>query len=519
MVPRGGPVNLASIIDEHAPDATALIFNNRVTSYGELRDEVARCRGGLRELGVESGDRVAVMCSNGVPFVVVYLAALGLGAVTVPLNPTSPAPELQCEIAVVGAKVVVVERSSAATWANVDRETVPSVRAVVSTDPAASHPTAASSDVVPFDRLLSSEPVERIEVSDDHLAVLIFTSGTAGSPRAAMLTHGNLLSNIEQGLSATGHFNGDDVIYGVLPLFHIFGLNVVLGLGLRVGATVLLVQRFDPATAAESIQDRHITVVPGAPALWAAFAQLDDLPADTFSTVRLALSGASRLPVTVAETMLERFGVEIREGYGLTEASPIVTTSTGAPVRFGSVGRALSGVEVRLVGINGDALVGDVGEVWVRGDNVFAGYLDDPEATAAVFSDDGWLRTGDMAIADDDGYMYLVDRVKDLIIVSGFNVYPAEVEEMLVLHPEIAEVGVIGVPHPHTGEAVKAYVVVQPGSLLDEETVIDFALDHLARYKCPSKVIFVESLPRNASGKLVRRSLDDALRVGMTPAS
>ena len=161
--------------------------------------------------------------------------------------------------------------------------------------------------------------------------------------------------------------------------------------------------------------------------------------------------------------MLERFGVEIREGYGLTEASPIVTTSTGAPVRFGSVGRALGGVQVRLVGSNGDALVGDVGEVWVKGDNVFAGYLDDPEATAAVFHD-GWLRTGDMATADDDGYLYLVDRVKDLIIVSGFNVFPAEVEEMLITHPEVLEVGVIGVPHPHTGEAVKAYVVLQPGS-------------------------------------------------------
>jgi long-chain acyl-CoA synthetase len=289
----------------------------------------------------------------------------------------------------------------------------------------------------------------------------------------------------------------------------------VLGMGLRVGATVVLVQRFDPATAVQSIQDRGVTVIPGAPVMWAAFAHFDGLPADTFSTVRLALSGASRLPVTVAEAMVERFGVEIREGYGLTEASPIVTTSTGAPVRFGSVGCALSGVQVRLVGSNGDALVGDVGEVWVKGDNVFAGYLDDPEATAAVFHD-GWLRTGDMATADDDGYLYLVDRVKDLIIVSGFNVFPAEVEEMLITHPEVVEVGVIGVPHPHTGEAVKAYVVLQPGSLLDEEALIDFSLDHLARYKCPSKVIFVESLPRNTSGKLVRRSLDDALRVGMS---
>ena len=515
-------MNLASIIDAHAPDATALIFNNRATTYGELRDQVDRCRGGLRALGVESGDRVALLCSNGVHFVVVYFAALGLGAVTVPLNPASPAPELQNEIAVVRAKVVVVERSSAVTWAGVDRAAVPSVEYVVTTDPAASHPSAnaaSSGEFVPFEQLLTSEPVPRLDVTPDHLAVMIFTSGTAGAPRAAMLSHGNLSSNIEQGLSANGHIRAEDVIYGVLPLFHIFGLNVVLGLAMRVGATVVLVQRFDPATAAQSIQARGVTVIPGAPPLWAAFAHFDGLAGDTFSTVRLALSGASRLPVVVAETMLERFGVEIREGYGLTEASPIVTTSTGAPVRFGSVGRALSGVQVRLVGSNGDdALVGDVGEVWVKGDNVFAGYLDDPEATAAVFSDDGWLKTGDMATADDDGYLYLVDRVKDLIIVSGFNVYPAEVEEMLITHPEVAEVAVIGVAHPHTGEAVKAYVVVQPGSQLDEETLIDFSLDHLARYKCPSKVIFVESLPRNASGKLVRRSLDDALRIGLTPS-
>jgi long-chain acyl-CoA synthetase len=342
----------------------------------------------------------------------------------------------------------------------------------------------------------------------------MFTSGTAGAPRAAMLSHGNLLANLDQSLSANGHIDADDVIFGVLPLFHIFGLNVVIGLGLRVGATLLLVQRFDPSTAVQSIQDRGVTVIPGAPALWAAFAHFDDLAPDAFASVRLALSGASRLPISVAEAMRARFGIEIREGYGLTEASPIVTTSTGGPVRFGSVGRVLAGVEIRLVSADGDALVGDVGEIWVRGANVFQGYYDDPEATSAVLTEDGWLRTGDMATADDDGYLYLVDRSKDLIIVSGFNVYPAEVEEMLLTHPAVAEVAVVGVPHPHTGEAVKAYVVTVPGNDVDEDTLIEYSLDHLARYKCPSKVIFVDALPRNASGKLVRRSLDDALRVG-----
>ena len=507
-------MNLAEIIDDHAPDSTALIWNNRATSYGELRSQVDHLRGGLASLGVGDGDRVALVLTNGVPFVVTYLAVLGLGGVIVPLNPTSPAPELEEEISTVGATVVVIDRSCTATWANVDAAAVPTVTAVVTTDP-----DAAGAELISFDKLLESEPVERVDVEADHLAALLFTSGTAGSPKAAMLTHGNLRANNEQSLSAKGHMNGDDVVYCVLPVFHIFGLNVVLGLALTVGATVVLVQRFDPTTALQSIADRGVTVIPGAPGMWAAFTLLEDVPPDAFATVRLALSGASRLPLSVFTAMQDKFGVEVLEGYGLTEASPIVTTSTGAPARPGSVGRALQGVEVRLVGAGGDALVGDVGEVWVRGDNVFVGYLDDPEATAAVLNEDGWLLTGDMATADDDGYLYLVDRAKDLVIVSGFNVYPAEVEETLMTHPDVVEAGVVGVPHPHTGEAVKAYVVLRTGSLLDEETLIDYSLDRLARYKCPSKIIFVESLPRNTSGKVVRRSLDDALRIGLSPTT
>jgi long-chain acyl-CoA synthetase len=455
---------------------------------------------------VESGDRVALLLGNSPHFVIGYLATIGLGAVVVPLNPTSPGPELESELRVVGAKVVVVDKVSTVNWSHVDPSLVPTIETVINTE--------STHGVVGFDDLVtSSEPLATVEVDTSHLAALMFTSGTAGAPRAAMLTHGNLMANLDQSLSAEGHIDRDDVIFGVLPLFHIFGLNVVIGLGLRVGATILLVQRFDPSTAVQSIQDRKVTVIPGAPALWAAFAHFDDLAPDAFATVRLALSGASRLSITVAEAMRDRFGIEIREGYGLTEASPIVTTSTGSPVRFGSVGRALQGVEIRLVGVDGDALVGDVGEVWVKGDNVFAGYYDDPEATAAVLTD-GWLRTGDMATTDDDGYLYLVDRSKDLIIVSGFNVYPAEVEEMLVRHPDVVEAAVVGVPHPHTGEAVKAYVVARPGADVDEEALIEHSLDHLARYKCPTKIIFVDALPRNATGKLVRRSLDDALRVG-----
>lgn len=506
-------MNLAGIIDGHDAGTTALIWRNRVTTYGELRDRVAACRGGLASIGVGRGDRVALLLGNSPHFAVVYLATLGLGAVAVPLNPASPGPELATEIGVVGAKVVVVDKLGASNWAHIDRSAVPTVDTVVTTEAEGHH-----DDTVTYDAMLTAEPVAVVDVPPDHVAALMFTSGTAGSPRAAMLTHGNLRANLDQSLSNPGHIDAGDVIYGVLPLFHIFGLNVVIGLGLCVGATIVLVQRFDPATAAQSIRDRGVTVIPGAPALWAAFAHFDELEADTFATVRLALSGASRLSITVAQTIRDRFGLTIGEGYGLTEASPVVTTSTGVATRFGSVGRALDGVEIRLVNVNGDALVGDVGEVLVRGANIFAGYYEDPVATANVLDADGWLHTGDMATVDDDGYLYLVDRSKDLIIVSGFNVYPAEVEEMLALHPAVLEAAVVGVAHPHTGEAVKAYVVARPDTDVDEETLIEFSLDHLARYKCPSKVIFVTALPRNNSGKLVRRNLDDALRVGVEPA-
>jgi len=503
----GAPgINVARIIEGHDGDAVALISRNRAMTYGELRDQVARARGGLADLGVADGTRVALLCGNGHPFVVAYLAALGLGAVVVPLNPSSPASELVRELDVVHADVVVVDRSAAGTWRGIDRTTVGSVRHVVAVE------GDAVADAMAWETLVASDPVEVVDVAAGHLAVLMFTSGTAGAPRAAMLTHGNLLANLDQARSTIDRIGPEDVVYGVVPLFHIFGLNVVLGLSLAAGAAVLLVQRFDPATAIESIRARNVTRVPGVPTMWAAFAHFDEAPADSFATVRTASSGAAKLPVAVAQRVKERFGVSIAEGYGLTEAAPIVATSAGLTPRFGSVGKVLAGVELRVVDDDGsDVLVGDAGEIWVRGPNVFAGYLDDAEASERVLTPDGWLRTGDIAVVDEEGWLYLVDRSKDLVIVSGFNVFPAEVEDVLAGHPDVAEVGVIGVPHPHTGEAVKAFVVLEPGATLDEDALVDYARDHLARYKCPSKVLFVDQLPRNASGKLLRRSLETDL--------
>ncbi len=495
-------MNLAHIIDPHPADKVAIISRGRPTTYGALREQVAHVRAGLANLGVGKGDRVALLCSNGRYFVDLYLAALGLGAVTVPLNPASPAPEIEREVRTVGAKVVVVEPLAAHAWAQIDRRRLPTVEHVVATESG----TVAGADAA-FDDLLGSARLESIDVADDDLAALIFTSGTAGSPRAAMLSHGNLLANLEQSRSTDG-IHESDVVYGVLPMFHIFGLNVVLGLTLARGATVMLVQRFDPFTALETIRERGITVIPGAPPMWLAFSHFDEAPADSFATVRLALTGAAKMPEEPTRHLEARFGLVLREGYGLTEASPVVTSSAGLTPKVGSVGKVLDGIQVRLVDEHGDdALEGDSGEIWVKGPNVFQGYLDEPEATARVLTTDGWLRTGDIAVVDDDGYLYLVDRAKDLIIVSGFNVYPAEVEEVLMEHPDVLEVGVVGVPHPHTGEAVKAFVVLKPGATAHEDTLVSWCLDSLARYKCPAKILFVDELPRNVSGKLLRRSL------------
>jgi long-chain acyl-CoA synthetase len=496
-------MNLAAILDHHDDNAVALISRGRPTTYAALRDQVDHLRGGLASVGIGRGDRVALLCSNSRHFVVSYFAIIGIGAVAVPMNPLSPSPEIEAELRDVGASTVIIEKLSTATWLNVDRTTVPTVSTVITCD-GSNVPAGA----LVIDDLLAADPIERAEVDADHLSTLIFTSGTAGKPRAAMLTHGNLAANLTQSRSTKNHVGPDDAIYTVLPLFHIFGLNVCLNLGLSVGATVVLIQRFDPVTAVETIADRGVTVIPGTPSMWTAFAHFDELSGDEFANVRLCLSGASRLPVAVARVMHDRFGVEICEGYGLTEASPVVTSSIGGPVKFGSVGRVLDGVEVRLVNDDGDIPPGDIGEIWVRGPNVFAGYFDAAEATAAVLTPDGWLRTGDMATLDDDGYIYLVDRAKDLVIVSGFNVFPAEVEEVLEMHPDVVDAGVIGVAHPHTGEAVKAFVVARDGSDIDEESLIEFCRGRLARYKCPSKVLFVDELPRNTSGKLVRRQLD-----------
>ncbi|MDA2957099.1 MAG: AMP-binding protein [Actinomycetota bacterium] len=501
-------MNLASIVDGHEDSRPAIVSRGRVTDYGTLRSQVAGLRGSLVALGVGRNDRVALVCGNSRAFMVSYLATIGLGAIAVPLNPLAPAPELQRELEVVSPTLVVLEASGMPSFTGLSFDRLASLRHVILTDRQGATSIPDSLDAHSFDEMVAGDPVPVVEVDDRQPAVLVFTSGTAGSPRAAILTHRNLMANIEQNRRMPDHVRADDVVFGVLPVFHIFGLNVVIGMSLDAGASIVLVQRFDPVTAIETIGQRGVTVVPGAPPVWVAWSMLEGFGTSHFASVRLALTGAARTPPEVADRLAEKFGITLREGYGLTEASPVVTSSVGVEPRRESVGRVVPGVEVRVVDSDGsDIIAGDSGEVLVRGENVFVGYWNDAAATARVLDDDGWLHTGDIATVDGDGYLYLLDRAKDLIIVSGFNVFPAEVEEVLMRHPAVREAGVVGVPHPQTGESVRAYVVLNEGHEADEDTLIDHCHDHVARYKCPNKVLIVESLPHNHFGKLLRRSL------------
>jgi long-chain acyl-CoA synthetase len=482
-------VNLVSVLLRHAadrPDAPALVEGTRVVSYAEIEALAAEAACGLARLGVAAGDRVAIASHNDVAFVTAYLGALWAGAVAVPLNPLAPGAVLSAQTERVQAARLLCGSGT---------EDLLDVAGAV-----------AISD------LLTGERMEaEAERDDAELAVLLFTSGTAGAPRAAMLSHGNLAANIGQVQEHPGLRVGeDDVGLGALPFFHVFGLNVALGVGLHAGGVTVLLDHFDAARAVELVRSHGVTILAGVPTMYDAILELPDELASpaSFSSVRRAVSGAAELPLALAEAFRERFGVTIHEGYGLTEAAPIVsTTAVEHGPRFGSIGPPLPGVEVRLVGDDGeDVVAGDPGEIWVRGPNVFAGYWDDPEATARVLAD-GWLRTGDVAVVDDDGFLCLVDRKKDLIIVSGFNVFPAEVEDVLLAHPAVADAAVVGVPHPRTGEAVAAWVVAEPGASLTVDEVREHAARQLARYKVPSTVDVVDALPRNEAGKLLRREL------------
>jgi long-chain acyl-CoA synthetase len=487
------------------PDTVALIADDRSLTYGQLEDRVRRVAGALSGIGVTKGDRVAILFGTVPEFVEVLHGAWRLGAVAAPVNVMLTPDELGYVLADAEASVVVT-----------DREFLPSVLAVRDRLADLHHVVVARGRsprrTESYEKLLARAPdPPPVTVHPDDLALLGYTAGTTANPKGAMLTQGNLLANLDQMSQVPAlHEAESDVVLLALPLFHIYALNVVLGITLREGATAVLVERFDPVRTLETVKRHRVTVLFGAPRMFAAWLRAAGTKDVDLSSVRLAVSGAAALPAEVLEAFRVRFGITIWEGYGLTETAPaLTTTALGSEGRPDSIGLALPGVEIRLVDDDGrDVDEGDPGEIVVRGSNVFAGYWRKPEETEAAFRD-GWFRTGDVAFRDDDGYLHIVDRTKDLVIVSGFNVYPREVEEAIASHPAVAECTVIGVPDERTGEAVKAFVVPAAGQSLTEEDVLAHATERLARFKWPKEIAIVKELPKHVTGKVLRRRLRD----------
>lgn len=477
-------------------DKAALIAAGSTHTYAELDRQASSIAAGLHSIGVRKGDRIAFAVGNTPEFVGLHYGTLRAGAASVPLNPGFKAAELRPFLSRIAPRVIVGSEGA--------------VNEIMSAGP---HPAPVfvigqHATARPFSDLEGLPGTAVVETGSDDLAVLAYTSGTAGSPKAAQLTHGNLDANLQQLLGVPGDkTEPSDRVLGVLPLYHVFALNVILGLSIRQGATVVLEETFDPVSTMRRIVEHEVTIIVGVPPMFKAWLALPNSSSFDLSKVRFAASGASPLAPEVIERFRSAFGVEIWDGYGLSETSPVVSTTRMGEQRPGSIGKPLPGVEVKVVDSEGnEALPGDPGELWVRGPNVFSGYWKSEEASELVFSGD-WFKTGDIGYRDEQGYLWLVDRRKEVIDVSGFNVYPKEVEEALVAHPFVRDAAVVGEPDPHQGEMVKAYVVLEEGELVGEDQLIVHCATRLARFKVPKEIEVVPELPRTAAGKLIRRKL------------
>ncbi|HZG98642.1 MAG TPA: AMP-binding protein [Nocardioidaceae bacterium] len=496
----------------------------RELTWAELDGRVDAVAAGLSGRGLRVGQRVGLCAANGIDFVVCYLAALRCGLLAVPINPRSATGEVvrvladsRCRLVVADAATAPTVRAAVGGLVDALAASSESVRAATPVPQL----VVTAGPVLPGDRLLeelaSAGGRVASPVDPESLAVLLHTSGTSGRPRAAMLTHRALLANVAQLAAIEPPVLGpDDVVLGLLPLFHVYGLNAVLGQVLSHGARLVLVERFDAEETLAVVEAEQVTNLPVVPAVIAAWAGRDDL-AERLRSVRLAVSGAAPLEPELAALFTEQTGVRLEQGYGLTECAPVVTSTlvaaaTRQPLppaaERSSVGAPLPGVSLRIVDTGGHVLEpGDVGEVCVHGDNLFSGYWPDrhdgPDA-------EGWWRTGDLGLLDPDGRLELVDRLRELVIVSGFNVYPFEVEEVISEVPGVAGAAVIGVADADTGEAVVAYIVLSPDAA-SAEKVVDSVRSHcaerLARFKWPRTVNVVSGLPYSATGKVAKGRL------------
>lgn len=487
--------NLAFYLERHAAETPALITPNGTITHDELRAEISRWRTALTRSGVRPGDRVALLTGNHPDFVYAHVATIGLGAISVPLNCDSPPAELVPQLEAVDPVVVHVGPEGEEVWAR-----IPSPFA----DRRLSPPAAAASDG-------NGAPADDpgvVAVAKAEPALLIFTSGTAGPSKPAILTHDNLVSSLQSVLSLPLDLVTQPQNYlAVIPLFHVFGVHMVVHLALITGGSVTLDNYGNAQHMLELIRDHRPTVVAGPPALWQRMVTQGGQATD-FGSVKLAVSGAAALPPKLAVQVDDQLGLVLHDGYGLTESSAVAASTLGVEdPPLGSVGLLMPGVEARIVDSDGsECLTGDPGELWLRGPMISPGYWgeDEPHASRA---DDGWLRTGDVAVVDEHGYLAIVGRQKDLIIVSGFNVFPAEVEAALMTHPGVAQVGVVGEPLDATGEAVVAFVVPEPGATLDDSELWAHCGERLARYKVPHRFVIAEELPLGPTGKLRRNQL------------
>ena len=503
------PFNLATILRESArarPGRTALISGTHRMTYAELDAASDRLATGLRHRGLRPGDAVGLQLPNVPQFAVAYFGILKAGCVAVPMNVLLKAREAAHVLRDSDARLLI-------TWAGAAEEAAKAAAdvglgdLVVLTTPGVPQPPLGQ----PFERLLAV-PAERAplhQTDPGDVAVIVYTAGTTGRPKGAELTHFQLYMNADTPGRLFG-IRDDDVVLVVLPLFHVFALSSILDVCVRFGATMTLVPRFDAAAVLDTIERDRVTVFEGVPTMYVALLGQPDLAGRDLSSLRVAVSGGAPIPAEVLDEFERTFGVVILEGYGLSETASTTTFNPSAHERrVYSVGKPIWGVEVEIRDAQDRPLPGGrdhVGEIVVRGVNVMRGYHGDPAATAAAVVD-GWFHTGDLGYVDEDGFVFVVDRKKELIIRGGYNVYPREVEDVLYTHPAVAEAAVVGVPDARLGQEVKAYVALRPGRRATAEEIIEHVRERLASYKYPRSVEFRDTLPKNAANKILKREL------------
>ena len=482
---------------ERYPNRTALRCDDLQFTYAEFDAAAARVATLLERAGVEPGDRVGLMLPNTPAFALAFYGIMYRGAVAVPMNPLLKAREVSYYLSNSGAK------------------------ALFATPAFAEEATAGAAEVgaecwvvddAGLKKLIADLPEQDspVECGDHDVAVILHTSGTTGKPKGAMLTHGNLSRNCEVSVRTLVETGQDDVVMGCLPLFHVFGLTCGLNGTVFAGGMLTLLPRFEPRKAIEIIERDAVTVFQGVPTMYSALLSVaDQAPPGAMRSLRTCVSGGAALPVQVLADFEKAFGCTVLEGYGLSESSPAAAFNhPNRPRKPGSIGTPIEGVEMRVVDLDGvEVPQGEAGQIQIRGHNVMKGYWNLPEATKETITADGWLNTGDVGRVDEDGYFYIVDRTKDMIIRGGYNVYPREIEEVLYEHPAVAEAAVIGIPHDSLGEEVGAAVALKKGAAVTADELRDYVKARVAAYKYPRLVWLVDALPKGPTGKLLKREI------------